>query len=322
VPTVLITDYTFPDISVESILLQPAGLKVIGRQCKTPEQCQEATAEADYIITQFAPINASVIERMNRAKIIVRYGIGVDNVDLDAAKLKNIPVCNVPDYCIDEVADHTLAFILAATRQIFAHANSIRSNAWKLATPVSGFRAMKEQTVGVVGFGRIGREVVQRLLAFKARVIVFDPVVAKSEIESAGATPMSTFDELLGEADVITLHCPSNAKTRKMINAQSIAKARQGFILVNVARGDLVDTDAMVEAINSGQMGMAMLDVSDPEPPPLDHPLRTLPNVVMAPHVASVSPNAVRRLRESVARHVLRAHRGEALVNVVNGVVR
>lgn len=317
--TVVVTDFTFPDLAVETGVLTPHGLEIRGHQARTPAELADAVAQADYVITQFARLDADIIKLMPRARVIVRYGIGVDNIDLDAAKAAGIPVCNVPDYCVDEVADHTLAFILASTRQVVAHANGVRNGAWKLATPLAALRTLKECTVGVVGFGRIGREVVRRLVAFKARVLVFDPAVAAGEVEAAGASA-ATLDQLLAKSDIFTLHCPSNAKTLKMINADSLARAKRGATLINVGRGDLVDTPALVNALESEQIAMAMLDVCDPEPVPPDHPLLKFEQVIMAPHIASASPTAVRRLRESAAQHVLRAHRGEPLVNVMNGV--
>jgi D-3-phosphoglycerate dehydrogenase len=319
-PTVVVTDYTFPDLSVETDLLAGAGLEVRGYQAKTPSELADAVSQADYVITQFARLDADVVKHMQRAKIIVRYGIGVDNVALDAARARGIPVCNIPDYCIDEVADHTLAFMLAANRQVVAHGNAVKSGTWKLVTPLTSFRTLKDTTVGVVGFGRIGREVVKRLVAFKARVLVFDPVVGKADVEAAGATQVASLDELLFQSDIFTLHCPSNSKTFKLINADSLAKAKPGATFINVGRGDLCDSDALVESLRSGRLGMAMLDVFDPEPVPAGHPILGFDNVVMAPHIASASPAAVKRLRESAAQHVLRAHRGEPPTNVVNGV--
>jgi len=319
---VVVTDYGSADLKLESDILQPAGLKVTGFHCRTVEDCRNAVADADYVIVQFAPVKRAAVEAMRKAKIIVRYGIGVDNVDLDAAREMGIPVCNVPDYCIDEVADQTLAFILAATRQVVACANTVRSGQWKIGAPVSGFRTLSEQTVGVIGFGRIGRQVVRRVLGFGSKVVVFDPVVPAADISAAGAQPAATLDDVLKQADILTLHCPSSAKTRKIINADSLAKMRRGAILINVGRGDLVDSPALMEVLRSGQLSMAMLDVFDPEPVPADHPILKMEQVVMASHIASVSPNAVKRLRETAAQLVLRAQTGQPLINVVNGVTK
>jgi D-3-phosphoglycerate dehydrogenase len=272
------------------------------------------------VIAQFAPVNAQVIAAMTKARAIVRYGIGVDNVDLAAARDHGIAVCNVPDYCIDEVADHTLAFILAATRQVVSHTEHLRSGAWSLVVPISGMKALRDLSVGVVGFGRIGREVVSRLTAFKCRVLVFDPVVPAAEIERAGATPVLAVDALLPQCDVLTLHCPSTDRTRRMIDSAALAKLKPGTILINVARGDLVDTAALVAALQSGHLGVAALDVCDPEPIPAGHPLRTLPNVIIAPHIASASPLAVKKLRGTVVALAVAALGEQLPPNVVNGV--
>ena len=241
------------------------------------------------MITQFAPVNAAVIDAMQRAKVIVRYGIGVDNVDLEAAKRKGIPVCNVPDYCIDEVADHTLAFILGSTRQVVPNTIAIRDGKWELATDLSQMRTLKDQTVGVVGFGRIGREVVARLRPFKPQVLVYDPVVDPVQIESYGACSAS-LDELLASSDIVTLHCPSTAQTKKLLNRETIQYMKRGSLVINLARGDLIDTAAMIEALQSGLWSGVAIDVCDPEPIPIDSPLRSMSNVIAASHIASASP--------------------------------
>jgi D-3-phosphoglycerate dehydrogenase len=265
-------------------------------------------------------VNADVVNAMTKAKAIVRYGIGFDNVDCAAARERGIAVCNIPDYCIDEVADHTLAFILAITRQVVPNALDVRAGKWGLATPVSAMSALKHLTIGVVGFGRIGREVVRRLLAFKARVLVFDPVVPAGEIEKSGAAAAASFDELLAQSDVVSPHCPSNPKTKQLFNADAFSKMKSGSVFINVGRGDLADSSAVTAALQSGHLAGAALDVFDPEPIPAEHPIRSMPNVILASHIASVSAPAVKTLRETAARIALQAVRGEALPNVVNGV--
>src|SRR5262249_10240280 len=157
-----------------------------------------------------ARLTANVIAALRRARAIVRYGVGVDNIDLEAARARGIPVCNVPDYCVDEVADHTLALILASTRQVVPHALDVRDGHWRLATPPGRMQALRDLVVGVAGCGRIGRAVVRRLLPFQCRVLVYDPAVAGEEILRLGAQPAS-WDELLPHADILTLHCPSTA---------------------------------------------------------------------------------------------------------------
>ena len=318
---IVITDFTFPSLDLESEIIRSAGHELISGQCKTPETLIPLVAEADAVITQFAPLTANVINAMNNAKVIVRYGIGVDNVDLKAAAAKGIPVCNVPDYCIDEVADQTLAFILALTRQVLPNHRHIADGKWGLAVPMTGMRNLRELTVGVVGFGRIGREVVARLKPFKCRRLVHDPVVPDHAIGATGCEP-TDLATLLATSDIVTLHCPSIPATKQMINATSLSTMKPGAMVVNVARGDLIQTSALIAALNTGHISGAALDVCDPEPIPLDSPLRTMPNVVTASHIASCSVNAVRTLRETVAGLALKALNNETLPNIVNGVCR
>ncbi len=318
-PTVAVTDYTFPALDVEELILRSQGAELVHGQCKTAETLIPLVRDADAVITQFAPITAEVIAAMKRARVIVRYGIGVDNVDLEAAWTQGIPVCNVPDYCIDEVADHTLAFILATTRQVVQNTQYIRDGKWGLATPLAELKCLRDLTVGLVGFGRIGREVAARLAPFKCRRLVFDPAVP-SEVVAAAGCESAPLDVVLSHADVLTLHCPSTQQTRKILNAGSLSRLKPGAIIINLARGDLIETGALIDALESGRVGAAALDVCDPEPIPLDSPLRKLPNVITSSHIASASVRAVRTLRETAANIAVKALRGEPLPSVVNGV--
>src|SRR5579875_3307531 len=223
-PKVLVTDHTFDPLDIEQRILAPVGAVLDTRQCKTAEQLLPLVADADAVLTQFSPVNAQVIAAMRKVRVIVRYGIGVDNVDLEAAKARGIPVCNVPDYCIDEVADHTLAFILAMTRQVVPNCLGVRSGRWSLAVPLPEMKTLRDLTVGVVGFGRIGRAVVRRLLSFGGAIRVFDPAASPKQIESAGASATASLDELLPASDILTLHCPSMAQTRRMMDAARLAR--------------------------------------------------------------------------------------------------
>ncbi len=319
---VAITDYSFADLDPEKRILEPLGCTLVDeKQFMGEEKLRELVRGADYVITQFAPLNAAVIESMAKCRIIVRYGIGVDNVDLDAAAKRGIPVCNVPDYCVDEVADHTLAFILALARKVVPGWDVVRAGGWKLAVPLEEMHALKELTVGLVAYGKIAKEVAARLKAFKSKVLVFDPYVPANEIENDGLVP-TDLEGLLGNSDLISLHCPSTAETRQMINSQSISTMKRGVMLVNTSRGTLVNTADLVAALESGHISAAALDVVDPEPIPLDSPLLKMENVIIHSHVASCSVNSRTRLRTSVAEAVARAVRGEELANVVNGVDR
>ncbi len=317
---VAITDYSFPDLGIEEGVLHAAGHSIIAwKERKPASELSALVADADAVITQFAPVTAEVIASMTKARVIVRYGVGVDNVDLEAARVRGIPVCNVPGFCIDEVADHTLAFMLATTRQVLQNCLHVREGKWGLATPLGELRTMRDQTVGIIGFGRIGREVAARLASFKSRRLVFDPVIPADVIQAAGCEAVS-LDALLAQSDIVTLHCPSTPQTRKLLNADSLARLKKGAIVINLGRGELIDTPSLVSALQSGHVGAAALDVCDPEPIPLDSPLRSMPNVITASHIASASIKSVRTLRETAAQLAAIALRGEALPNIVNGV--
>jgi len=317
---VVVTDWTFPDLKIEEQILGPDNVSLVAEKCQNEADLIALVSDADAVITQFARINAAVVGAMKKARVIVRYGVGVDNVDLEAAQSRGIPVCNVPDYCIDEVADQTLAFILASTRQIVPNALHVRAGNWTLATPLASMQPLRSLTVGVIGFGRIGREVAQRLAVFKCRVLVFDPFVPATEIRKASAEAAESFERLLSESDIVTLHCPSTPQTRRMFNAEAFGKMKAGAIFVNVGRGDLADSTALTATLQAGRLGGAAVDVFDPEPIPADHPILKLPNVILSAHIASASPAAVRKLRESAANIALKAIRGDPLPNVVNGV--
>jgi D-3-phosphoglycerate dehydrogenase len=317
---VAITDYTFPSLEIEQGILQAVGCEVVSGQCKTPELLIPLVADADAVMTQFAPVDADVIAAMQKARVIVRYGIGFDNVACDAAREKHIPVCNIPEFCIDEVADHTLAFILSATRCLRANCAHMVKGKWGLGVPLDQMRALRDQTVGIIGLGRIGKAVADRLMAFKCRLLAFDPVVSADEAGAHGCSLVG-LDELLSDSDIVTLHCPSNERTRGIINGPSLAQMKAGSILINVGRGDLVKLDALTEALESGHIAAASLDVFDPEPLAADSALLKMDNVIVSSHIASASPKAARTLRETAAHLVVKAMRGEPLPNIVNGVI-
>ena len=196
-------------------MLQPAGIEIVSfKQKRSPSELANLVGDADAVSYHFAQLQAEVVNTMTKAKAIVRYGIGFDKVDIAFARKLGIPVCNIPDCYIDEVADHMLAFILAVSRQVVPTVLHLREGKWGLATPLASMSALKHLAAGIVGFGRIGREAVKRLLAFKARVLVFDPVVAADEIAGSAAVAAGSFDELLAHSDIVSPHCPSTPETK------------------------------------------------------------------------------------------------------------
>jgi len=318
-PRVVVTDYTFGELDTERVTLEPLGCRVDAAQCRTEEQASAFVQGADYVITQFAPLDARVVAAMDRARLIVRYGIGVDNVDLAAAAARDIPVYNIPDYCIDEVADHTLALILSLTRQTVRLTVGIRAGRWGAPRAIENFRALRDLTVGVVGCGRIGREVIRRLLPFKPRILAYDPLLSDDDARALGCE-RAPLERLWAESDLVTLHLPSTAETRGLVDDATFAQMKDGVLLINVARGTIVRTPALIEALHSGKVGGAALDVVDPEPIEDDSPLLGMDNVVITSHVASASVRAGQALRSRVTDIVARAVRGDALPPSVNGV--
>ena len=316
---VAITDYTFPDLSIETQILKAVGLEVISGQCKTQQDLIMLTANADYVITQFAPVDVDVIKAMSNCKVIVRYGIGYDNVDCEAAKEKGIPVCNIPTYCIDEVADHTLSFILSMTRQLLANAKYVQNGKWGLGTDLSNMRGLYDSTVGIIGLGRIGQAVAKRLKGFGCQLIAYDPVVNPTQVASTGCQ-LVDLDYLLSNSDVITLHCPSLPATKNILNNSTLSKMKKGSLLINAGRGDLVCADALLEALTAGHLAGAAIDVFSTEPVPTDSPLLGMDNVLITSHIASASPQSAKTLRETAAQIVVISAKGESLPNVVNSL--
>ena len=315
----IITDYTFPDLSIETQILEAAGLEVVSGQCKTPQDLIVLTASADYVITQFAPIDADVIKSMSNCKVIVRYGIGYDNVDCETAKKKGIPVCNIPTYCIDEVADHTLSFILSMTRQLLANAKYVQNGKWGLGTDLSKMRGLYDSTVGIIGLGRIGQAVAKRLQGFGCRLVAYDPVVDSTQAASISCQ-LVDLDYLLSNSDIITLHCPSLPTTKNIINHSTLLKMKKGSLLINAGRGDLICADALTEALITGHLAGAAIDVFSTEPVPNDSPLLDMDNVLITSHIASASPQSAKTLRETAAQIVVISSKGESLPNIVNGL--
>lgn len=299
---VVAAGHRFPDVSIEENILGDLARVVNGRGMDG-EALQRALAQADAVMVGTGiRLGPELIDGMQRCRIIVRYGIGVDNVALEAARRRGIVVANVPDYCVDEVADHALALMLAVLRRVVPAHRVVRDGRWDV-TVMAGVRRLRELTLGVVGFGRIGRTVGTKASALGMRVVAYDPWVPAEAIRSAGAQPVS-LDELLAQADVVTLHCPLTPETRHLLGAAQLARMKPTAYLVNTSRGELVDADALAEALQSGRLAGAALDVLPQEPPPAGHPLLSLDNVVVTPHVAWYSEDSLVELRTKAAQQV------------------
>ena len=314
---VVLTDYVWDSLEVEKKTL--AGIAdLVPLQTKKPDEFLAEAADCDALLNTYAgPITAQAMARMPKCKIIARYGIGVDTIDLDAATEAGIIVTNNPTYCVEEVAEHTMALLLACARKIVFYDRLVRSGHWEVPPGKPLFR-VAGSTLGLVGFGNIARQVAIRAATFGMHVIFSDPYVQ----ESPGPGMRVTLDTLLAEADFVSLHPPLMPQTRKMLNDDAFGKMKRSAWLINCARGPIVDTDALVRALDAGRIAGCALDTTDPEPLPDPHPLRGRENVIINPHVAWYSETAMVGLQAGAPGEVRRVLTGEWPINVVNRAVR
>jgi D-3-phosphoglycerate dehydrogenase len=299
--TVLITDCDHPTTSIEREILESAGLVLQVANCRTQQEVIAAATETAAIglIVQYAPITAEVLQAVPACRVVGRYGVGLDTIDLPTAARLGIRVVNVPDYCTDEVADHALGLILALTRGIVPLDRGVQRGVWdfRLAGLV---RRASTQRLGVVGLGRIGSALARRGRALGYDVVGVDPLGARDS--GAGLVDQET---LLRTSDVVSIHAPLTASTHHLINEEALRLMRPTAILVNTSRGGLVDQDALAEALRDGRLGGAALDVLEREPISADHPLLGLPNVVLTPHAAFYSEDSLVEMKRKVSERVL-----------------
>jgi D-3-phosphoglycerate dehydrogenase len=300
---VVITDWGFPTLDPERAVFEGHGIELRAHQCRTEEDVQNVVADADVVMAQWAPVREHAMRAMTRCRGIVRYGIGLDNIDLEAASARGIPVRNVPDYCLDEVADHTLALMLALQRQLPGVERRLRAGTWKITPPLA-LPPLRQSVLGLVGFGRIARLVARRARAFGMTVTAFDPMVKDEEFRAEGVRRVER-EELFSGSDILSLHCPLTPETRGIVNARTLAQMKPHALLVNTSRGGLVETGALVEALRSGTIAGAGLDVFDPEPLPADHPLRLVESALLTSHTAWYSNASVSELQRKAAQAAL-----------------
>jgi D-3-phosphoglycerate dehydrogenase len=293
---VLVTDHVFGDLEAEK-----AALAEIGCELElAPDPAALDLAGAAGILVCFAQVDASVIEAADECRIIARYGIGVDNVDVEAATRKGIQVTNVPDYCLDEVADHAMALLLAAARGVVDAAIGVRSGDWTV--PQENIHRIAGRRLALIGAGRIGRKVADRARAFGYEVVVYDPYADDS---------VASVEEAVSGADAVSLHAPLTEDTRHIIGAAALAAMERRPIIVNTSRGGLVDLDAVTRALEEDCLSAVALDVTEPEPLPAGHPLRTHPRAIVTPHMSFYSEEAQAELQRRAVEEVVRALTGE-----------
>ena len=315
----LITDYTWPSIDPEEKILEAAGVEVVAAPDSSEETLRSLAVDVDAIMFCFAQVPGSVLRAAGKCVVASRFGIGVDNIDQEACTELGIIVTNVPDYSLEEVADHVMANILAFNRHLIPLNESVRATGWGTAGLPMHSRRLSTTTIGIVGMGRIGRTLATRAIAFGMRVLASDPLL--TEENRPDGVGIATFERLLAESDFVSLHTPLIPETTGLIDRDALAAMKPTAFLVNAARGPLIDDEALVEALQSGEIAGAALDVTPVEPLPRDHPLTTMDNVILTPHTAFHSLESLNELEVRTAREVVRVLNGEMPENVVNPAV-
>jgi D-3-phosphoglycerate dehydrogenase len=312
---VVITDAEYPSFNVEKKVLSQLNVDFVKCQCTTEEELIRHCRDADALLNQYAKITPHVIENLNHVKIIARYGIGVDNVDLDAARKKNIFVTNVV-YDICDVADHTIMLMLALTRKISQVEESIKKFEWdwKQFHPIP---RIKGKTIGIIGLGRVGRQVARRLSGFDVQLLACDPYIPVDVFTTYHAKQVD-YKTLLEHSDIVTIHVPLNKETRNMISTNELKTMKKKAIVINAARGGIVDEKALCEALKKKEIAGAGLDVLEHEPIQKENPLLHFENVIITPHMGWYSEDTVDEVQRIAAEQVLQCLQGRIPSNLVN----
>ena len=309
---VVVTDYTFPELAQERAAAQGAAATFVAYQVKSDGELAELVKDADVVAVQFATFGPLSCAAVKRGATIIRYGVGYDNIDLVAAKAADLKVGYVPDYCVDEVAEHSCAAALTLLRKLATLDASVRKGEWAGVKHSKPMKPFTETTFGFFGMGQIGQAILGRLKGFGFSFIVADPGLSEAQAAEEGAKLVDT-DTLLATADIISLNAPATAQTTNFFNMTRLSQMQPHTMIVNSARGQLIVEDDMAAALEQGVIGGAALDVFQAEPLPMSSRLRNAPNLVLTPHVAWYSEAAIERLQGLVAKDITSALNGNPL---------
>jgi D-3-phosphoglycerate dehydrogenase len=312
---VAVADSVFPNLDTARGVLSAIGADLQLASQPTSEQILKVAGPADALLVTYATITADMIAQMRRCKIISRFGIGVDNVDLAAAAAAHIVVTKVPDYCIDEVSDHTLALLLAMGRKIALANGQVHAGRWEMRAVVPLHR-LRGSVLGLVGFGRIPQLVAPKAKAFGLRVIAHDPFVPQ-EVFAREGVERADFTQLLGRSDYVSIHTPLMPETRNLFDAEAFRLMKPTACLINTARGPIVDEKALADALDAGRLAGAALDVM-PQEPPVGSPLLGRTNVIITPHTSFYSEESLVELQRKAAEEVVAVLSGRPPRNPVN----
>lgn len=307
---VVITDATFPGVEREQFAAQQSGAVFERHACKNADEVAKAVAGAKVAVVQFAELNRAAIEGLAPGATVIRYGVGYNNLDLNALKDLGVKAVYVPDYCTSEVADHTATMLLTQLRKVQQMNSSVREGEWNAVGVAAPMKAFKDTEIGFLGFGRIARAVADRLQPFGFQFLVYDPLFEEEQNNPYSAKKVA-LDHLISQSDCLSLHAPATEETVGVINADTLKTMKPTAYLVNSARGDLIDEEALAYALANGQIAGAALDVFAQEPLSASSPLRSAPNILLSPHVAWYSDVAVQSLQSLVADEITRALAGE-----------
>lgn len=317
--TVVITDYEFADLEPERAVIEGAGFRLVPAQTSTEDEIIAACAGADAVINQYARLTARVLGRLPKVRVVSRYGIGLDTIDVAAATAEGIVVTNVPDGSLEDVSDHAAAMILALARGLGRYNSDLQKGGWDYTVAAPLFR-LRGRTLGLLGYGQIPRQLARKLAGFGMRILASDPYADPARAAEAGVTLVEP-GVLFREADFLSVHVPLTPRTTGMVDAAAFAAMKPTAYLVNTARGPVVDQEALVEALTEGRIAGAGLDVFETEPLPAGHRLRALPNVLLSPHCAWYSKDSEVEIRTKAARNVVEVLRNEPLTYHVNRTV-
>ena len=322
-PKVVITDYDYGNVYIETEILEKAGARVVALQAKREEDLFDEIADCAAVMNQYARVGAASIARMRECKVIARYGVGVDIVDVEAASDRNILVTNVRDYCTEEVADHAISLWLTLARQLFAYDRATHQGIWRWQSGAPIHR-LRGQTMGIVSFGKIGQAIAERARGFGLEIVAYDPFLDVGQVAGLGARKVDK-TELLAVSDVLMMQVPMTGETRHFLGADEFRQMKPNAIVVNTGRGPTIDNKALYEALSRKGIAAAGLDDPEEEPAkranwrPEDNPLFSLPNVIVTPHAAYYSEESIRMAREIAASEVARVLTGRTPLNPVNG---
>ena len=312
---VAVADSVFPNLDPAKRVLSEIGAELKLAADPSPESVMKVAADADAVLVTYAKINGDMIRQMKKVRIISRFGIGVDNVDLDAATQKGIVVTKVPDYCIDEVSDHAMALLLTAVRKIPLANDQVHAGTWKMPNVVPIHR-LRGSVLGLVGFGRIPQLVAPKAIAFGMHVVAVDPYVPPEGFSKLGVERVE-FAELLKMSDYVSIHSPLTPETKGLFNADVFRQMKKGSYIINTARGPVIDEAALAAAIDSGHIAGAALDVMTNEPP-VNSPLIGKRNVIITPHTSFYSEESLVDLQTKASQEVANVLTDKPPLNPVN----